>query len=155
MRCVRPRSARPPLAALMASVAVIAIAMTLAGCGGPPPGHDEEPHEPPAHHPRTFRRALDAIEGRSAAAAAGDAAARRELADIVRWLPALAADTELGRADWDRVRSISVALSHDLDVPGGAAPAGFADRCREAVAGLRSLAAGLPADPRTPHEDSP
>jgi hypothetical protein len=143
-----------PIANVVAVVVAVAVTVTLAGCAAAPVAHEEEAHELPAHHPRTFRRAIDAIEQRgTSVAAGGDAASRRELADIVRWLPLLATDTELGRADWDRVQGISNALAADLAAP-AAIPAGFADRCREAVAGLREVAASLPAEvpgPVGPH----
>ena len=157
-------------------VPLVAVAATLAGCSAAPvvpvaqatdkatqgeATHDEA-HALPPHHPRTFLRAIDEIERRCETAvrdaAAGDRPdprARREFDDILRWLPALAADTELGRAAWERVRSIAATLAADLDAP--APPAGLADRCRAAVAGLRAAAATLPRlpDDTTAPEGSP
>lgn len=151
-------------------IPLVAAAATLAGCSAArvdpaaraAAAHDEEAHALPPHHPRTFRRAIDEIERRSGielrTAGGGDRPdprARHELHDILRWLPALAADTELGRAEWERVRAIALALAADLDAP--ALPDGSADRCREAVAGLRAAAATLPGLPEdtTDPEESP
>jgi hypothetical protein len=40
---------------------------------------------------------------------------RRQLLDIVRWLPELAADTELGRRAWERVNEAAGSLAQGLD----------------------------------------
>jgi hypothetical protein len=146
------RGALPPVwLAAVAGALVVAFAGCAAGPVAAPGSSEEEAHELPAHHPRSFRRAIDAIEERAPAVASGDAvAARRELADILRWLPMLAADTELGRGEWDRVRSIAIGLSAQLDAPGG--PPGFATSAREAVADLRAIADTLPAEPPAPED---
>jgi hypothetical protein len=145
IRFDRP-SGMPPRACLVALVGM------LAGCAAAPVAHEEDGHELPRHHPRTFRRAVDAIEERSAALSSASGAARSELADIVRWLPMLAADTELGRADWDRVRGMSLLLASEFDASVGRP--GVAPRWREAVTGLRAIADSLPTEPAAAAEEA-
>lgn len=123
--------------------ALAAGALLLAtGCAAPTAGHEEGSHALPPHHPGTFRRAVDEIERRGAALLAGpaDAAARAEFADIARWLPELAADTELGRGDWERVAAVERALE---GFPADDAAAAL----ERGVATLRGVAAALPPEP--------
>lgn len=135
----------PTLVAPPVTIPCVVLIAVIAGCVSAPPPPTAEDHAQPAHHPGAFLQAIDAIEDRAAVVGAGgDATARCEFADIVRWLPMLAADTELCRADWDRVQDISVALAGDIEAPGSRPPEGFFDRCREAVAGLRNVASKLP-----------
>lgn len=99
----------------------ICVFVLVTGCAGPAADHEEEAHAVPAHHPRTFRRAVAEIGRRGVAltTAGLDAASRErerlELLDIVRWLPELAADTELGRRDWERVRDAARDLADGVE----------------------------------------
>jgi hypothetical protein len=118
--------------------------LLAAGCAARTAEHEEGSHALPPHHPGSFRRAIDEIERRGAAilaapAGTADAAARAEFADIARWLPELAADTELGRADWERVAAVERALE---GFPDGDAAAGL----ERWVAELRGAAAALPPE---------
>lgn len=92
---------------LNASLAVAIVG--LIGCFG---GHggEEQPHAEhviPAHKPADFPEAVNQIVVRTAEPIS-DAAAVQELQDIVGWLPELAAQTDLPRADWDRIHEISI-----------------------------------------------
>lgn len=101
---------------------VIGLVITMGGgCAGPAAEHEaEEAHALPEHHPRTFRRAVVDIGHRGTVLTSGmlDDAGRelecRQLLDIVRWLPQLAADTELGRHDWERVNHVADTLARAL-----------------------------------------
>ncbi|MFM9194406.1 MAG: hypothetical protein ACKOWG_01435 [Planctomycetia bacterium] len=101
------------------------VVAVVTGCAGPAGDHAEEAHAVPAHHPRTFRRAVAEIGRRGAALSNGglDPASqereRLELLDIVRWLPELAADTELGRRDWERVRDAARDLADGVERSAG------------------------------------
>jgi len=112
--------------------------VVVAGCAARTVEHDEGSHALPPHHPVTFRRAVDEIERRGNALLGGpDPGSRAAFADIVGWLPTLAADTELGRADWERVAAAARALE---GFPGNDAAGTLA----EAVTGLRGAVAALP-----------
>ena len=86
------------------------------GCAGPAGDHEEDAHALPEHHPRTFRRAVVDIGHRGGVLTSGMLEGqqwelqRRQLLDVVRWLPELAADTELGRRDWERVNDAAGTL---------------------------------------------
>lgn len=137
------RAAVPLLPRALAVGAIL----LAAGCASPTAEHEEGSHALPPHHPGDFRRAVDAIERRGAALLAGraDAAARAEFADIARWLPELAADTELGRGDWERVAAVERALE---GFPAGDAAAAL----ERGVATLRGVAAALPPEPAAAHD---
>ncbi len=102
--------------AIMLALAVVMVG----GCAGPTGGHDEDAHALPEHHPRTFRRAVVDIAHRGGVLTSGMLQGpdweleRRQLLDIVRWLPELAADTELGRRDWEHVRDAADRLANAL-----------------------------------------
>jgi hypothetical protein len=135
----------------------------VAGCAGPADEHAEEPHMRPAHHPGSFRAAVAEIDRRATAlddgsldaGAAGSAV--RELADIVGWLPELAAGTELGRREWDRVHATSRRLGGLLErsaaAPGAAMGPEWRAAVRESLPLLEAALASLPADSH--QEDGP
>jgi hypothetical protein len=110
------------MSAVPAWLLILGVAMAMScGCARPAAEHDEEAHAVPAHHPRTFRRAVIDIGHRGTVLTSGmlDARSRererRQLLDIVRWLPELAADTELGRRDWELVNDAADSLARELD----------------------------------------
>ncbi len=97
--------------ALLAMTLMLAAASGIAGCAGA--SHEEEEHADhviPAHKPANFVEAVKALESRFASAPESPEAVQ-ELQDIIDWLPELAAQTDLEKADWDRVQEISIALS--------------------------------------------
>ncbi len=88
----------------------------LVGCNSLTSGATEDDtHDVPPHRPAGFVKAVPAIRDRLAQFQTNDAAfdreARRqrasELRDIIQWLPELAAETDLRKADWDSVNAAS------------------------------------------------
>jgi hypothetical protein len=83
----------------------------------------EESHGVAAHKPHTFGEAVDALETRIRALSTTDSAGGREtittkfteLADIVRWLPELAADSDLGRKDWSTAQGVAKRLETEME----------------------------------------
>ena len=86
------------------------------GCGSSHEGHDEHgeehadhehlEHFVPAHKPKDFAELVDQLALRFpqlGSAGAGDEhrTARQELADIIGWIPELAADSELKKTDFE------------------------------------------------------
>ena len=104
---------------LGATVLILGV-MMAGGCAGPAGDHEEDAHTLPEHHPRTFRRAVVDIGHRGGVLTSGMLEGpqwelqRQHALDIVRWLPELAADTELGRRDWERVNDASRTLAREL-----------------------------------------
>ena len=101
-------------------VALLCFALTVSGCGSSAESHDHEhdhehehehehehlEHFVPAHKPKDFAELVDQLAVRfpqlgSTDAGAGHDAARKELADIIDWIPELAADSELKKADFE------------------------------------------------------
>lgn len=96
--------------------------VAFAGCGGSTAdtadgkpareGTVEDHHGIPPHKPTSFARAVRGLPRRLSVFETGpnvapDPTLLQELVDIVRWLPELAADTGLPRADWERVQELS------------------------------------------------
>jgi len=107
--------------ALLGATALILAAVMAGGCAGPAGDHEEDAHALPEHHPRTFRSAVVDIGHRGGVLTSGMLEGpelelqRRQLLDVVRWLPELAADTELGRRDWERVNDAARTLARELE----------------------------------------
>lgn len=87
--------------------------------------HDHSEHEAdhhfPDHHPRQFHaavRRLETIDRESKGEAKRpkfEVSPATELADIGRWLPMLAADTDMPEAEWNQVVIISRSLQDIAD----------------------------------------
>jgi hypothetical protein len=111
----------------------LAAACSLAGCGESlstrsqqgdaegPGGHAAAHHHPP-HKPRDFPSGLAAVHERldqlfNAPDVKSPASDKEfgKLVDIVGWLPELAADSDLDRAEWDRVNEQSKQLARHVD----------------------------------------
>lgn len=102
-----------------ALVPVLAIsALCWTGCGSAtvsPSAADEVhlDHHVPAHKPVTFSAAIDALRSRARALRKEGVVEHSdrlsselaEIRDIVDWLPELAADSDMGKADWDQVNA--------------------------------------------------
>jgi hypothetical protein len=137
--------------ALAWGVCAVAVAT---GCAGPAGDHAEEAHAVPAHHPRTFRRAVAEIGRRGATLSNSGLDAgirdreRLELLDIVRWLPELAADTDLGRRDWELVRDAARDLADGVERSSGSGAAGadLTGVLEQAMKTLTEADAALPPD---------
>lgn len=110
-------------------LAVVLSSLCLSGCAPTAtvesPGtaeHEEQDHEHehgiPTYKPKTFAAAVRQLSPRwkhiSLELNAGHVehadADLEELLEMIRWLPELAADTDLKKADWDRVQQLSTKL---------------------------------------------
>lgn len=113
----------------MRSLAVgLAVMVGLAGTGGcafwEMPAQSaaenvEERHGIPPHKPATFAAAWEALSQRLADPPHPETAAQAhaELLDIIRWLPELAAETDLPRAAWEQVQGLAQALEQAVHSP--------------------------------------
>ena len=82
--------------------------------------HHDDPHShhgQPKHYPHTFAEAVQQLSRRYRSLIAHKSSADThiqehiaELKDIIRWLPELAGDSELRKADWERTRDIASEL---------------------------------------------
>ena len=136
--------------------------MCVSGCVTPNPDYvdadEEKSHSLPDHHPQTFRRAVVDIGQRGDALTSGmldDASLKiqlRQLLDIVRWLPELAAETDLGRRDWERLNDTAQSLARELNLSASAGQRSTVDDAAlsavmvNAMKNLVEIAALLPAD---------
>lgn len=124
---------------------LMGLTAVLAGCNASPPD-DHLEHHVPAHKPGSFAKAVEQLEIRDPSQPSGrepadPAAQQAEWLDIIRWLPELAAETDLRRADWDAVQRASLQLEQ-IAVSGPAAGAertAASSRYREIVGNLRKL----------------
>ena len=97
------------------SMLLICGALTLSGCGPSAESHEDE-HEQlehffPAHKPHSSGELVEQLALRTRQLAAGDqpsdgsdevhATALQEFSDIIGWIPELAADSELMKADFE------------------------------------------------------
>ena len=145
------------------------LALLLAGCGGSTGETgdvyvDHEHEVRPAHHPASFPAGLAGVRVRLPAVAAGGGRVRGEAAEIVGWLPELAADSDLTEAEWDPLAAGAAELETLLPQ----VAAGDAAALAEANAALDRLVAaadgygrdrfetvphGAPHDHQDHHED--
>lgn len=120
---------------------IVLLALTLfAGCSphvvgvnGEEDGHEAE-HFVPLHFPQNAVAAIerlqallspDAAKATKRPPAGSDVTPRRETYDLARWLPELAAQTELDEPTWNQVRDASRTLEAAADqATGDAAPTG-------------------------------
>jgi len=89
--------------------------LATAGCLSSSPEENEKlEHHVPAHKPLTFAAAVTELQTRCEEANAQELASTpekfTELLDVIRWLPELAGDSDLGRADWETVQRLSQRL---------------------------------------------
>jgi hypothetical protein len=104
--------------------------LALAGCGGdesrgPGPGGDDHAgHVIPAHKPKTFPDAVRRLRelndefGREFDATTRKSADEKTLriaVDIAKWLPEIAADSDMPEKPWDEVNARSRALVADFE----------------------------------------
>lgn len=92
-------------------IALLCCAMGIVGCGEAKESPDDEhlEHFVPAHKPKDFGELVEQLALRvsqlaSAASPGGDddhAMAMQEMSDIIGWIPELAADSELIKADFE------------------------------------------------------
>ncbi len=87
---------------------MIVIVCCFAGCVEGRSSTHELEHVVPAHWPASLQDAADKIEARLAAIeaqASNGAQARAELAEIVSWLPEVAADTAMREPNWNTIHA--------------------------------------------------
>ncbi len=97
------------------------VPLLVAGCDSLEPelAAGDAEHHFPEHRPQNFTDGVRAVRSRLAKLSAEGAAQNRqqfarqgqELRDIIQWLPELAAETDLRKADWDRVHAASRRLA--------------------------------------------
>ena len=141
------------------AVLLIAIAFPLlTGChqqGATEEDHLE--HIIPAHKPETFPEAVAALEARWQNHEQWSEEARTEFAEIIEWIPELAAQTDLKKQDWDQANSLAKQLAAECDQdelsaetygPASEELARLAEKAQQ-FAGTH---AGLPTQKGTPNE---
>lgn len=100
----------------------------LPGCSSTTGEEDHAAHHIPEHRPRNLPSAAAQIRSRWSAirtASPSEQPTRwTELGDILRWLPEIAGESNLGRPQWEDVQRISVELEamHDREEPSRPAP---------------------------------
>ncbi len=89
----------------------------LADASGEGYGHDRPPHKPEDLRDAVveIERRWEALEENALHAMTNSDRQVHELEDILIWLPELAAETDLRRADWERVNSLSQELRRFLE----------------------------------------
>ena len=95
-------------ASFLTRVAIIVMLSTAVGCLADNPeesGHAE--HVIPEHKPADYVSAVEQLEIRTSNSLPENSEQRQQLTDIVGWLPELAAQTDLPKADWDRIQELS------------------------------------------------
>lgn len=125
-----PAFLRGALSSRIATVtlfAVLPLGSTI-GCGSTDPAQADDHHQEhhvPEHKPPNFAAAVEELEHRFLGTADHDSDharsaddAREELQDIVGWLPELAADSDLGEADWKTARNVGRQLADLLTAVG-------------------------------------
>ncbi|MGE0761256.1 MAG: hypothetical protein AB7F89_22040 [Pirellulaceae bacterium] len=108
----------PSLPGLQGTVLIICLA--YAGCHGA--DHEEAEHHTPAHRPPDYPAAVkrllalhrEIMDG-TVERGATDLDVFQELYDVVRWIPELAADSDLPREPWERIRQTSYLLTLELN----------------------------------------
>jgi hypothetical protein len=127
------RASRPRLPCGRAVVCWLLLALgcvgALAGCGHSLPTSssaseargEQHEHNPP-HKPRDFSSGLAALHKRFAqlfktpnSQSLEEDKEFSKLVDIVGWIPELAADSDLNRAEWDRINEQSKELARDVE----------------------------------------
>lgn len=128
LRLVSPPSGRMILAGML---------LVLAGCGATEQGSDSQEaehleHFVPAHKPKDFSLLVDQLAlrfpqlvsaGSRTDADTPQGNAQQELADIIGWIPELAADSDLRKADFESALVAADKLSKLLEETEGAANA--------------------------------
>lgn len=119
--------------------------------------HDHEhEHGIPDHKPVSFADAVRRLVPQWKHLAAERLAGHQKHADaelsimldVIRWLPELAADTDLRKADWDRVQQLSKELESMVLIPSPAPTTPTSKEIETLVAQLQKLAEStVPAAP--------
>lgn len=150
----------------LAHAVVLPLLFALAGCGGTNAtpahvsdrhdDHDRHNHHVPPHRPGAFLDAVVQVRQRDAKLRiASTPASRRQLADIWRWMPELAAETDLPEATWNSVQTASLeaaaqyhhAVENSTSLPAVESVAGWLATLDAAVEECRRLSPPLPLEP--------
>lgn len=100
----------------------------LPGCSSTAGEEDHAAHHIPEHRPRDLPSAAAQIRSRWSAVRTASPSEQptrwTELGDILRWLPEIAGESNLGRPQWEDVQRISVELEamHEREKPTSPAP---------------------------------
>ena len=136
------------------SLTGLLLALSLPGCSGEEEAAHLE-HSVPAHKPHSFAEAVEELIRRSQQVnPVQNPREFEELRDIVRWIPELAADSDLPEPDWTTACIAAEELSRALDnLQTSSDPESLAD-ISQPIKTLDTLveAAGLP-EPEPPHHD--
>lgn len=109
-------------------VLLSALCLGLAGCSSAGGEEDHAAHHIPEHRPRDLPSAATEIRSRWSAVRSTSPSEQptrwSELGDILRWLPEIAGESDLGRPDWEEVERISTELEamHGREKPSGGSP---------------------------------
>lgn len=153
------------------ALCALLLAVTAGGCLQSPGGDEEElEHQIPPHKPRSLAAAVIELERRNPglplaerdSSRSDPAGQRQELEDIIRWLPELAADSDLKKENWDALQRLAIELEQLIRVPDSNRVAGgspvadgqFSDAYRKIVAQLR-LISELTSEPSWPDHRPP
>lgn len=136
--------------------AAFACLLALGGCNPSAPTSNapdgavdyQSSHGIAAHRPDSLATAVTQLSARRDALLAASpptdiATALRELKEIVRWLPELAGDSDLRRADWEQVRQLAdelAAITEPWDSAQDAAATTSRTEFDRILAALRPLA---------------
>jgi len=141
---------------------VVLVLGTSSGCGtgttDAQPSNRLEHHQA-AHHPASYAAAISELERRDGRiqTALRDVTSEtrqreiREMLDILDWLPAIAADSDLKQRDWETVKKNATQLTGIYESDAAAVNAGGVptdasrDACRRTIQSLRDL---VPASDR-------
>jgi hypothetical protein len=153
-RCAPKRPARWfPEGRTGIGLAVLVCALGASGCmrseasssapdeAGEQSAYTAHEHHTPAHKPHDLPGALQSLRGRCAALVKHRsqketpqfAKELQEALDIAGWLPELAADSDLGRAEWDRVNEAGKRLADQLSKLDDAGSDDAAKQAREQI----------------------
>lgn len=108
----------------------------LTGCAADKESEEEEAHHIPAHTPADLEKAIARIEiltnhlrdGSELADKPLEVTPQEELRDLVRWLPKLAAESDLNETDWNVVDQSTLPIIDRLWMPGKLPQDLFQDR---------------------------
>ncbi len=131
-------------------IGTIAIGVCLLGCVEGRKSTHELEHQVPAHWPVDLADAASKIEDRVKAVENSDSddTPRKELAEIISWLPEVAADTAMREATWNEVNLACQRIKTMLDETSGSQLDGV--DIRELCVWLREL-----HDEMLPKDDDP
>lgn len=117
----RPTGFRFVATTLWAAIGLLL--MCLVGCGGSATAHhdEEEDHHIPPHRPKDLAAAVVQLEERPTALLKAietkdsqGATLFSELRDIVRWVPEIAADSDMPKQPWDEVHAAALKMEELL-----------------------------------------